>query len=291
MSTEPHATPAPAVKVNPLSRLFRTPAIYIELPSKGKYYPEGALDMPENGELPVYPLTNKDEIILRTPDALINGQGVVDVLQSCVPNIKNAWLMPTVDVDACLIALRIASYGHSMDFDQICPHCNAEHTYAMDLRETMGSLHCPDFDNVEQFDVMSVKFQPQNYTQANRMSRVGYELQKTAQAIDELPDGDDQRAAVTMQLDKVTGLGSEVMAKCTEYIELVETGERISDPEFLKEFYNKIDAKTFTKIQNALASVTDVANLKPSKVACQSCQGELTINEMFDYAGFFGLGS
>jgi hypothetical protein len=61
--------------------------------------------------------------------------------------------------------------------------------------------------------------------------------------------------------------------------------------EQVKEFYNKIDAKTFTKIQNALASITDVANLKPSKVACQSCQGELTINVMFDYAGFFGLGS
>lgn len=291
MSTEPVANNATAPKANPLSRLFRTPAIYINLPSGGKFYPEGALDMPENGELPVYPLTNRDEITLRTPDALINGQGVVDVIQSCIPNIKNAWKMPTIDVDTCLIALRIASYGHNMDFDQTCPHCGAEHSYAMDLRHTMASIKCPDYDHVEQLGELNIKFQPQTYTHANNMNRVSFELQKAQQSIEALPDGEDQAAAVTMQLAKVTGLTADVMANSTEYIELVETGEQITNRDFILEFYNKVDARTHTAIQKALGQLTEVANLKPSKVACQSCQGELEVNVMFDYAGFFGLGS
>lgn len=291
MSTEPQVAQVPSAKANPLSRLFRTPAIYIDLPSGGKFYPDGALDMPENGELPVYPLTNKDEITLRTPDALINGQGVVDVIQSCIPNIKNPWLMPTVDVDACLIALRIASYGHAMDFEQACPHCGAEHTYAMDLRETMASIRCPDFDHVESLGVMNVKFKPQNYTHANHMSRVGFELQKAQQSIENLPDDDDQRAAIAMQLEKVTGLTADVMSNSTDYIELVDTGERIYDKEFIKEFYNKVDAKTFNKIQTSLGKLVEDSNIKPSKVACVSCQGIIEINVMFDYAAFFGLGS
>lgn len=291
MSTEPRAATASTVKTNPLSKLFRSPAIYINLPSGGKYYPEGALDMPENGELPVYPLTNKDEITLRTPDALINGQGVIDVIQSCIPNIKNAWLMPTIDVDTCLIALRIASYGHDMEFDQICPHCGAEHTYTMDLRNVMSSLKCPDFDHVEELDVLNIKFKPQNYTAANKMNRVGFEMQKVAQSIDTLVDDEQQRAAVAMQLAKVGELTADVMANSTEYVEMIETNEKIYDTNFIKEFYNNIDSKTFSQIQKSLAAITDIANIKPSKVACQSCQGELEINVMFDYAGFFGIGS
>ena len=291
MSTEsPNQQPAIG-KINPLAKLFRTPAIYIDLPSGGAYYPEGSLNLPENGELPVYPLTNKDEITLRTPDALINGQAVVDVIHSCLPNIKNAWLMPTLDVDACLIAVRIASYGHNMDFDQICPHCGAEHTYSMDLRETLNGLRCPDYSGTTDLGPMQIKFQPQNYTHANSMNRIGFELQKTAQSIENLPDGEEQAAAISMQLAKRTGLTSDVMANSTDYIELNDTGERITDKEFIKEFYSQIDAKTFTKIQTALNSITEVANIKPSKVACQSCQGEVEINVMFDYAGFFGLGS
>ena len=52
---------------NPLSQYFRQPAIYIKLPSQGSYYPPGALEMPENGEIPVFPMTAIDEITYRTP--------------------------------------------------------------------------------------------------------------------------------------------------------------------------------------------------------------------------------
>ena len=57
---------------NPLRRYFRQPAIYIRLPSAGKFYPPGTLDMPANNELPVLPMTAVDEIVSRTPDALFN---------------------------------------------------------------------------------------------------------------------------------------------------------------------------------------------------------------------------
>ena len=102
--------------VNPLLAHFRQPAIYFQLPSKGQFWQSG-LNMSPTEDLPVYPMTARDEITLRTPDALLNGQGVVDVIQSCCPNITDAWQMPSIDVDATLIALRIASYGNEMSFD------------------------------------------------------------------------------------------------------------------------------------------------------------------------------
>jgi len=97
-----------------LSRYIRQPQIYITLPSGGKYWPAGSLEMPINGEIPVLSMSSYDELVLKTPDALMNGQSVVDIIQSCIRNIKDAWAMPVVDLDYCLIAIRIASYGESM---------------------------------------------------------------------------------------------------------------------------------------------------------------------------------
>ena len=106
---------------NPLQRFFRQPAIYIRLPSEGKYYPDGSITIPPNGELPVYPMTAMDEITYRTADALFNGSAVINVIKSCVPNIVDPWQMPTVDVDAVLVGIRIASYGHELELESRCP--------------------------------------------------------------------------------------------------------------------------------------------------------------------------
>ena len=76
---------------NPLKQYFRRPSVYMKLPSNGQGYPEGSLEMPENGELPVYPMTAIDEITARTPDALFNGTAVAELITSCVPNIKDPW--------------------------------------------------------------------------------------------------------------------------------------------------------------------------------------------------------
>ena len=56
--------------MNPLAKHFRQPAIYLQLPSGGKYWPDGSIDLPLNGQIPVYPMTTRDEISIRTPDAL-----------------------------------------------------------------------------------------------------------------------------------------------------------------------------------------------------------------------------
>lgn len=105
---------------NPLSQYFRQPAIYIKLPSQGNFYPDGALVAMPNGEYPVLPMTTLDEITYRTPDALFNGQAVVSVIESCMPNIKKGWAVPAVDLDTILVAIRIATYGNDLELSTIC---------------------------------------------------------------------------------------------------------------------------------------------------------------------------
>ena len=109
---------------NPLGKYYRQPQIYITLPSKGRYYTPDVFTPTENGEIPVLPMTAKDEMAFKTPDAMMNGQATVDVIKSCVPNIKNPWKMTNYDTDTVLLAIRIATYGETMDITFTTPVTN-----------------------------------------------------------------------------------------------------------------------------------------------------------------------
>ena len=130
---------------NPLKAFFRQPAIYLKLPSNGSFWPEGSVEFPHNRELPVYPMTAVDEITYRTPDALFSGQSVIDVVQSCIPAIKNAWAMPYIDVNSILIGIRVASYGHAMEVSTVCTNCNHEDDFELDLRHVLNQMKTPDY--------------------------------------------------------------------------------------------------------------------------------------------------
>ena len=95
---------------NPLGKYYRQPQIYIRLPSRGKYYPADVFTPTETGEIPVLPMTAKDELSFKTPDAMMSGQSTVDVIQSCVSSFKNAWEMGNFDPFPVVLAIRV---GHN----------------------------------------------------------------------------------------------------------------------------------------------------------------------------------
>ena len=85
-------------------------------------------------------MTAKDEIRFKTPDALMNGEGVVEVIQSCVPQIKDAWQVKSYDLDTLLIAIRIATYGETMDFTFTVPGANEQVTHSQNLPAILDQI-------------------------------------------------------------------------------------------------------------------------------------------------------
>jgi len=71
---------------NPLSGFYRAPKLYTGLPTDGKFYDEGVVEWPETGELAVFPMTAKDEMIMKNPDALLNGEAVAQVFPDSGPS-------------------------------------------------------------------------------------------------------------------------------------------------------------------------------------------------------------
>ncbi len=133
---------------NPLRQFFRQPAIYLRLPSQGNFWTDDSINLPPNKELPVFPMTAIDEITYRTPDALFNGQAMVSVIESCVPNILNAWDMPGTDFSSLMTSIRIASYGHELTFDSTCPACTEEGEFSIDLRSVLDDLKVGDYETL-----------------------------------------------------------------------------------------------------------------------------------------------
>ena len=126
VSGAPQKAATPAAPVNPLAGYYRQPKVYLRLPSGGKWYQEGTLDVSEDGQYAVYAMTAKDELMYKTPDALMNGAATTEVIKSCIPAIREPWKMPTLDVDACLVAIRIATYGENMEITTTCPACKEQ---------------------------------------------------------------------------------------------------------------------------------------------------------------------
>lgn len=283
--------PVESASLNPLARHFRQPAIYFKLPSLGKYWPENSLEMPVTGELPVFPMTARDEVTLRTPDALLNGQGIIDVIQSCIPNIKNAWNMPSVDVDACLIAVRIASYGNNMDVDTKCPHCGEEHSYGVDLGTILSSIKCPDYSKKFETHGMKIKLTPQTYFSANQTDQIRFEQQRVLQTVTDDSMSDELKMAeYTKHLQRIVDLNVKLIVDSTEYIE-IEGNEIVVDKKFIEEFYNKCETQIIKDLQEALAVLLEQAKLIDITAKCNDCTKEFTIPLAFDYASFFDVGS
>jgi hypothetical protein len=273
--------------INPLSKHFRQPALYIKLPSNGQYWGEDALELPATGEIPVYPMTVRDEITIRTPDALINGQGVVDVIQSCCPNIKNAWQAPSIDIDTILLNIRIASYGNKMGLECKCPKCQTEASFDLDISRVLENLAVPNYLQIIEVDSLKIKLRPQHYFHVNRTNQITFTEQQILRTIsDENISDEEKKAKTDAWVNKLIDLNIEICANSTEYVE-TEDGQRVTDTAFIQDFYNQAEFRIMKKVQDILKQHGESAGIRPIDVICAECSNQYQMPLEFDYASFF----
>ncbi|CAB4130368.1 Baseplate hub assembly protein, bacteriophage T4-like [uncultured Caudovirales phage] len=276
---------------NPLFRHFRQPAIYFKLPSNGCFWPDGSLVMPPNNELPVLPMTARDEIVLRTPDALLNGAGIVDVIQSCCPNIKNAWDMPSIDVDATLIAIRIASYGQTMEIETQCPTCRETNEFGVALSPILESIQSPNYKKKLTVNGLDIMFKPQPYFAANKINMLKFQEDQVMKIISDSSLSDEERKKqFDEQLKRLTDLNIERIAASTASI-TTEMGEIVTSQEFIREFYSNSSSDVIKQVRTAILELAKEAELKPHDTACPACSAAYKVSMEFNQTNFFGTGS
>ena len=128
---------------------FVTPTEFVELPSRGKFYPsEHPLHNVET--LEVRHMTAKDEDILTSRSLLKKGVAIDRFLQNIIVDrrVKVGELL-IGDKNAIIIASRISGYGARYDANVLCPSCASSVAFDFDLNQ----CEITDVDSYEQFDV------------------------------------------------------------------------------------------------------------------------------------------
>lgn len=271
---------------NPLKQFFRQPSIYIRLPSKGQFWEAGSLLMPPNGEIPVLPMTAIDEMTYRTPDALFNGQAVVSVIESCIPCIKDAWQCPTIDLDTILIAIRLASFGHEMTVDTVCPNCNNATEYGVDLRNILDNLKSADYNQHVETGDLEIYFRPLTYRQTTDNTLKQFEEQKVLNVIpDTEMDDKEKLTRLNAALSNLTQLTIETLAQT---ISLVKTpSATVSESEFITEWLANAPSAVFERIKDHVIGLREVSEIKPLTIKCVECQHQFEQGLTLDQAFFF----
>lgn len=274
------------IENNPLRQYFRRPAIYIKLPSGYKNYPAGVIDIPESGELPVFPMTAIDEISANTPDALFNGTAIVEIIKSCVPGIKDPWRLSSVDLDTILLAVKAAAGGNDLDIETTCPACGETSTYGVNLVGLMSTIKAGDYTTELSVNDLLIKFRPLTYKEITEIGLGQFELQKMFSAINAIENTEEKTIQQHEALKKITDITMSVLSKTIEHIKT--SSAFVDQNDFILDFLRNCDKSIFDQIRKHNTELKSLSEIKPLDVKCISCGNEYKQTFSINASDFFG---
>ena len=279
---------------NPLKRYYRQPQISIQLPSKGKYYPADVLQQTTTSEHQVLPMTAMDELAFRTPDSMMSGQATVDVIKSCIPTILDPWQLVNYDIDTVLIAIRIASYGETMDITSAVPVTGETVTHAVNLPQMLDQLRRDQItDQCTLQGGLTVQVSPLTYKQITDSQLKTFEQQRIyAQVSQSEMTAEEKTRRFTDSFHVLSKLNMDLLVGNIAKITL-PSGEAVSDRAQIKEFIQNADAKLIKELENKLAELRQQGSIKPIKIKATEEQikagvpATYEVPITFDNANFF----
>jgi hypothetical protein len=270
---------------NPLQAYFRRPALYFKLPSGGKYYPPGVVEIPPNGELAVYAMTSADEIDAKTPDGLFNGASTVRIIKNCIPSILDPWQLNDVDIEATIVAIRAATVDGKLEIVTTCPSCSEESKYDIDLMSLLGEKQDIDYAKPLQLGELEIKFRPLTYAQTNQNGMRQFEIQRFVSMVESHDNEEEKQRVITDALKQLNEMMIEIVTQTIEYIKTPETS--VTDSTYISEFLTSCDSKTNKIIKEYSAEMRQKNETKPLDVTCLHCKHEYKQQLVLNFTDFF----
>lgn len=255
---------------NPLKQYFRRPSVFLRLPSGGRHYQPGVLNLPDSGELPVYPMTAIDEITSKTPDALYNGSAVADIVKSCVPNILDPFQIISIDMDAILIAIKSATNGNEIEIESTCPSCENVGSYGINLIALLQQMQAPDYEQILTINDLKIKFKPITYKQMNEASIGQFEIQRKFAQLESVEDIEQKNIKTNEIIKQVTLLTMRILSKAIDYIQTPEV--LVDNTAFILDFLENCDKNIYTKMLNHNSELRSKTEIQPIDIECVNCK-------------------
>lgn len=273
---------------NPLKQYFRVPGAFVKLPSNGRFYSVPP-KLSSEGELAIYPMTAEDELWLKNPDALLNGEASKRIIQSCAPDIANPEETVLADADVIIVSARFATYGEGLTVTSECPSCKENTEYGFKLPDILASVKQMPDDNSIQIGELQVFVKP---TTVDLQAKIGLAslqyrmlINKVAEEKQELLE-DRQKEMIQSFSHNITTLQFEILRENIEKI-VMPDGNHVSSKDHIKEWLSNIKKVEFdalnTKIEQLNESGTDI----DYKAECQACSHKYDTNIAMDPISFF----
>lgn len=269
---------------NPLQQYFRQPKIFISLPSQGAYNKPGSIDGDVNN-IPVYGMTGMDEIIIKTPDALLTGDSTVKVIQSCCPSIKDPWGLSVLDLDLVLSAIRIATYGRNLGLSANCPKCNEENDYDVDLTRIIDHFTKCKFNSRVVVDDLVITIQPLTYEQSTRFNIRNFELQQKIAQVEFIEDKDERQKTINTLWLELADVQRTVFGATIESVQ-TQT-DTVTERGYIDEWLTNCDKEVVNVIRDHIEQNRRDWQLPKYSVACMECKHEFDLAIDLDQANFF----
>jgi|TARA_A100001011_G_scaffold147196_1_gene155352 hypothetical protein len=259
---------------NPLSAYFRAPKMYTTIPSGGRFYGPEILESTDNNEYPVFPMTTKDELMLKNPDALLNGDAVASLIKSCVPAVQQPKSLFSADVDALLIAIRGASGGDIVDVAAECPNCETVTDIGISVEESLATMETLDEEyTIDISNGLKITALPFSYASTVKAGVASFQSTRSMQNISEMTDDMDRLAAFNASFVKLADLNFELLVESIKtVIYMNEEGQNVSinDKPIIREFLENTDNTTGKEIEEFINGVNSKGVQKEVKVQCSN---------------------
>lgn len=247
-------------QANPLSAYFRAPKLFTSIPSGGQGYTPDIVEMPETGELPIFAMTSKDELIMRNPDALLNGEAVTQVIQSCVPNVKNARKMLSVDIDILLIAIQGATYGDDIEVSAECPKCTNKTTAIASVDTALATMGSVDGNYQIEENGLTIEVKPFNYSSTIKAGITNFKSTRSLQALAEIPDEMERLAMFNQNFKEIALLNTELVTDSVASITAKDPDGNeivVTDRQQILEFLDNADSSIGKAIENQIGVINN----------------------------------
>ena len=262
------------VRQNPLKGYFRQFKLYLKLPSGTSYYTPGTINFSELGEVGIMPMTGNDELMLKNPDALLNGEALVEVIKSCAPGVSNPKMLLTNDIDAIITAVRYATYNDHLETELTCPVCKHTNLFKLDLQYSLDNMTFLESEYVVNLESgLSVFVKPYSFPELLKGLHAQFEQSKISRAIENDSMDETQKmklfASAFKEISNVT-----YSLMCNSVIKVVDEQRNINvtDKTDIKEFLQNIDKKSVDKISDLIKEINGIGIKKTFTAVCTKCE-------------------
>lgn len=274
------------MNVNPLKQYFRQVKLYIKLPSYNTGFSNYATT--KSGEVGIMPMTGQDEIALKNPDALLNGEALISVIKSCAPSIVDPTKLLSNDIDALITAIRYATYQDNLETLVNCPECKKANTFKIDISQALDNMTYLEPEYVVNLDSgLSVFVKPHGFNEVLKGLHAQFEQSKLMRAIENNEASGTQRTDIFkktfVELTRLT-----VELTCSSIVKIVSEANdiNVTEQKFIRDWLMNIDKVTADKIQEKIREINLIGIMKKFNAVCDGCGREWQIDIDFNPTNF-----